>query len=65
MLRSILTRLFAVGPLLFAVGFFAPVFAAFVGAAGLTLPFGIPPLYAGLGIGLLWGAVAAKRGAWI
>lgn len=65
MLRKVLTCLFAIGPLLFAVGFFAPVFAAFIEGAGIVLPFGVAPLHAGLGIGLIWGGFATKRGAWI
>ncbi len=65
MLSALLTRLFAVGPILFGIGFFAPVFAALVEASGLTLPFGADPLYVGLGIGALWGAIAAKRGSWV
>lgn len=65
MLRKILTFLFAIGPLLFAFGFFAPLFSALVEASGLVLPFGVPPLYAGLVVGLIWGGIATKRGAWI
>ena len=65
MIRRLVSHLIASGPILFGVGFVAPVFAALVEASGVILPFGIAPLTAGLGIGVLWGAVAAKRGSWI
>lgn len=65
MLRALLARLFAIGPLLFAVGFFAPTFAALVEAAGIALPFGVAPLHAGLAVGIIWGGIATRRGAWI
>lgn len=65
MISALLTRLFAIGPILFGIGIFAPVFAALVDASGLTPPFDADPLYLGLAIGVIWGAVAAKRGAWI
>ena len=65
MLQTILKRLFAIGPLLFGVGFIAPVFAALVEVTGLALPFEIPPLYIGFAIGIIWGGIATKRGAWI
>lgn len=65
MFSALLTRLFAIGPILFGIGIFAPVFAALVKASGLGLPFGVNPLYVGLGIGVAWGAIAAKRGSWI
>ena len=65
MLRDVLARLFAIGPLLFGIGFMAPVIAALINATGLVLPFGLAPIYVGLAIGVVWGAIATKRGAWI
>jgi hypothetical protein len=52
-------------PLIFGVGFLAPLIAQGIERAGLALPFGIAPLAAGLVIGGLWGAQAQFRGRWI
>ena len=52
-------------PLIFGVGFVAPLIAQIIERAGWTLPFGIAPLAAGLVIGGLWGAHAQFRGRWI
>jgi len=62
---KIIGALFEYGPLLFGIGFIAPVFAALVEASGYTLPYDIAPLYAGLGLGIVVGAIATKRGRWI
>ena len=64
-MQKLIGTLFDLGPLLFGLGFIAPVFAALVEAGGYTLPLGIAPLHAGLGLGLLIGAIATKRGSWI
>jgi hypothetical protein len=64
-MQKLIGTLFDLGPLLFGLGFIAPVFAALVEAAGYTLPFGVAPLHAGLGIGFLLGVVVTKRGSWI
>jgi len=64
-MQTLLKALFSIGPILFGLGFFAPVFAAFVDAAGIALPYDLPPLYCGLGLGFLLGAVASRRGSWI
>ena len=64
-MQPLLKVLFTIGPLLFGLGFIAPVFAALVEAAGITLPYEASPLYVGLGLGLVLGAIASRRGAWI
>jgi hypothetical protein len=64
-MQPLLKVLFTIGPLLFGLGFIAPVFAALVEAAGITLPYEAPPLYVGLGLGLVLGTIASRRGAWI
>ena len=52
-------------PLIFGIGFLAPLIAQMIERAGLTVPYGIAPLAAGLVIGGLWGAHAQFRGRWI
>jgi hypothetical protein len=64
-MQRLLSGLFTIGPILFGLGFFAPVFAAFVNATNLPLPLGLDPLHAGLAIGFILGTIAAKRGTWI
>lgn len=52
-------------PLIFGVGFLAPLIAQVIERAAWALPFGASPLAAGLVIGGLWGAQAQFRGRWI
>ena len=52
-------------PLIFGVGFLAPLIAQLIERAGWALPFGPTPLVLGLVIGGLWGAHAQFRGRWI
>jgi len=65
MLKAILTPVFDWLPVLFGIGFLAPVIAAFMNVGGMTAPFGIAAIYYGLGIGLTWGLVAKLAGRWI
>ncbi len=65
MLEALITRLFAIGPLLFGIAFMAPVIATLMHLVGLSAPFGLSPLQLGLAIGIVWGLVASKRGTWI
>lgn len=53
------------GPLLFGVGFVAPLVAQSLDAAALTAPAGLSSLSAGLLVGISWGLVAKLRGRWI
>jgi len=65
MLKTFLTPIFDWLPVIFGVGFLAPVIAAGLNAGGITLPFGMEPLYLGLAIGLAWGLFAKFTGRWI
>lgn len=64
-LLNTLKWLFAIGPILFGIGFMAPVLAELMTVAGITQPFGIAPIAVGLAIGLGWGTYALVRGSWI
>lgn len=65
MLKAILTPLFEWMPVIFGVGFVAPVIAAFLVAFGWDAPLGQPAIYAGLLLGTGWGLVAKFTGRWV
>ena len=48
---SVLRMVFAVGPLLFGLGFLAPLIAQSLEAMSLTPPMGLSPLVLGLLVG--------------
>lgn len=62
---TVLRHLFALGPLLFGLGFLAPLVAQTLIALNIDGVFGLPPLSIGLGVGGLYGLVAQLRGRWI
>lgn len=57
--------LFSVMPLLFGVGFIAPLIAQAMVAWHWNAPFGLSPVGFSLTIGALWGLYATIRGRWI
>ncbi len=57
--------LFAVAPLLFGIGFLAPLIAQTLEALSVSAPLGVPPPACGLLVGSLWGAFATLRGRWV
>ncbi len=58
-------RLFAVMPLLFGIGFIAPLLAQIMAAWSIDPPLGVSRIAAGLAIGGAWGLVANIRGRWL
>ena len=56
---------FYVGPLLFGLGFLAPLIAQSLVAFGVEAPFGLRPITVGLVAGLGLGLLAQFRGRWI
>ena len=52
-------------PLIFGVGFLAPVIAEGMMATGIEAPFGLSALAFGLLVGGTWGAFATLKGRWI
>ena len=56
---------FSLGPILFGIGFIAPLVAALFALAGVAKPLGIPPIYWGLIIGIGLGAMARMRKTWL
>ena len=52
-------------PLLFGVGFIAPLTAQLMVSFGIEGPLGLSPLAIGLAFGGAWGVYAQLRGRWI
>ena len=64
MLRAIKT-IFAIGPLIFAFGFLAPLIAQTLSMSGVTPPFGLSPLETGFILAGTLGLAAQIRGRWL
>ncbi len=62
---TLLRGVFAVGPLIFGVGFLAPLIAQSMDALALNAPFGVANLSFGLVVGASLGALATARGRWV
>lgn len=64
-LKTVLGKLSAYGPLMFAFGFMAPLIASILERTSAPLPFDLTPLLAGLILGGLYGLYAQIRGTWL
>ncbi|HCX68540.1 hypothetical protein [Parvibaculum sp.] len=53
------------GPVLFGIGFLAPLIAQSMEALHIAPPFGLPSIATGLAIGTLAGLIAKYRGSWV
>ena len=53
------------GPVLFGLGFIAPLVVQSMEAAGIAAPFGLGTLTTGLIVGTTLGLVAKIRGGWL
>ena len=62
---TVIKAIFYLGPLLFGLGFLAPLSVQLIQAIGWTPPLGLTPLIAGLIIGGTLGLLAQIRGTWI
>ncbi len=56
---------FSLGPILFGIGFLAPLMLASLEALGVSVPFGLNPLYVCLSLGAALGVVARQRKTWL
>ena len=61
----VIKSIFYFGPLLFGIGFLAPLTTQTIAAMGWTPPFGLSPLLVGLIFGGAYGLVAQVRERWI
>ncbi|TFI57960.1 hypothetical protein E2493_12240 [Sphingomonas parva] len=64
-MQQALKGIFFVMPLLFGIGFIAPVTAELIVLAGIAPPLALSPLAAGLIFGSLWGGYATIKGSWL
>ena len=55
----------SLGPVLFGIGFLAPVIAALLDVIGMERPLGLSPIVFGLIIGTILGFVARQRRTWL
>ena len=62
---ALLRYVFAIGPLLFGLGFLAPLVTQSLQALGWSAPLGLTPLAFGLVLGGSLGLVANIRGRWV
>ena len=52
-------------PLIFGLGFVAPLVTQILERTGAAEGLPLPPLAVGLAVGGIWGAVATKTGRWL
>jgi hypothetical protein len=64
-MQDAVRKLFVVMPLLFGLGFIAPLIAQLMAAADASAPFGIGNTAFGLALGGTWGLIATLRGRWL
>lgn len=65
MIGKILQTIGPWGPVLFGVGFLAPLIAQSMEAMEIAAPFGLTSIQTGLVIGVGLGLAAKYRGSWI
>ncbi len=61
----VIRAIFALGPLLFGIGFLAPLIAQSLEALSMPAPFGLSALVFGLLVGGTLGLIANERGRWV
>jgi hypothetical protein len=64
-MQSAVQYLFRWMPLIFGVGFIAPLIAQTLAACGWDGPFGFSRIAFGLMIGIPWGLYAVLQGRWL
>ena len=62
---QIIKSIFYFGPLIFGIGFLAPLLAQIAIALEWTIPFGVSPIVFGLTVGFVLGLIAQIRGRWV
>jgi hypothetical protein len=58
-------QLAQLGPVIFGVGFIAPLIAQSLDATSLSAPLGLSNLVFGLSVGFTMGVIARLRGSWV
>lgn len=62
---DLVRKAFDWGPVLFGIGFLAPLIAQSLDAASISAPMGLSSIQLGLVIGATTGLVAKFRGTWV
>ncbi len=62
---ALLRRAYEWGPVLFGIGFVAPLITQSLDAASASAPMGLSNIQFGLAIGLMTGLIAKARGSWV
>jgi len=62
---ELIKKLGGYGPLLFGIGFIAPLVAQSLDAASLAAPLGLSNIAFGLAVGVSLGTIARLRGTWL
>jgi len=63
--REFIQKAYAWGPVLFGVGFIAPLLAQTMESASVSAPAGLTNIQFGLIVGVLAGSIAKLRGSWL
>ena len=63
--QAAVQQLFRWMPLLFGVGFIAPLIAQTMAYWDIAAPFGVSRILFGLALGAPWGLYAVLRGRWV
>jgi hypothetical protein len=64
-MSAAIRKFFSAMPLLFGIGFIAPLLAQTMAAWNLAPPFGLDRRLLGLAVGGAWGLYATIRGRWL
>ena len=64
-MEAVIKQIFRFMPLIFGIGFIAPLIAQTMAYWGWAAPFGMSRTMFGLAIGTPWGAYALIRGRWL
>jgi hypothetical protein len=64
-MSAVIRKFFSAMPLLFGIGFIAPLLAQTMTAWNLAPPLDLDPRLVGLAIGGAWGLYATIRGRWL
>lgn len=64
-MQAAVQKLLAIMPLLFGIGFIAPLVAQIMETWDIAAPFGTSRIGFGLAIGGVWGLYANIRGRWL
>jgi hypothetical protein len=62
---DLMRKVFEWGPLLFGIGFLAPLIAQALDATSISAPLGLSSIQFGLAVAIPMGTIAKLRGRWV